>query len=231
MAMMAPLVTVALALLLAPAAVMAQPVETQQPGMPLPLYPGAAPPAITAQPLPPPPASAAEPDVSPPSAPAAAGAPAGASSSAPAIAAPPPASPGPLPEPSPEPSTENARVFCEQPVSVQLADPDGVPERYRKFIGIWSDASWTPSLCAALIVASVTPDGTASILYVFGPAGANPHAPGGVLRGTGVIRDGELRFQNSDGSQFAFRPLYADLKGHLTTPKGEAYEAIFKETP
>ena len=28
-------------------------------------------------------------------------------------------------------------------------------ERYRPFIGIWSDASWTPSLCAALIVENV----------------------------------------------------------------------------
>jgi hypothetical protein len=54
--------------------------------------------------------------------------------------------------------------------------------------------------------------------------------PGGILRGTGVIRDGELRFQNSDGSQFAFRPLYADLDGRLTTPKGQSYQAIFKKT-
>ncbi len=106
-----------------------------------------------------------------------------------------------------------------------------MPERYRKFIGIWSDAAWTPSLCAALIVANVTPDGTASILYVFGPLGDNPHAAGGVLRGTGVVRGDELKFQNSDGSQFAFRPLYADLEGHLTTPKGESYQAIFKQTP
>ena len=50
------------------------------------------------------------------------------------------------------------------------------------------------------------------------------------LHGSGVIRDGELRFQNSDGSQFAFRPLYADLAGRLTTPQGQSYEAIFKKT-
>lgn len=208
--MMAPLVAAALASLLAPAAVMAQ-----QQTAPLPLYPGAAPPPITAEPLPPPPSGALEPGGSPspmamPPAP-----PAAASSSAPATGAP----------AAPE------RVFCGQAVNLNLADPDAVPERYRKFIGIWSDASWTPSLCAALIVANVTPDGTASILYVFGPLSANPHAPGGVLRGAGIIRDGELRFQSSDGSQFAFRPLYADLDGHLTTPKGEAYEATFKQTP
>lgn len=160
------------------------------------------PPAVTAQPLPPP---------------AAAAAPAGAPS--------PPATPA-------QPAVAgSARVFCDHPVSVKLAARSAVPERYRKFIGIWSDASWTPSACAALIVANVTPDGTASIFYVFGPLEAGPHAPGGILRGTGIIRDGELKFQNSDGSQFAFRPLYDDLDGHLTTPNGQSYEAIFKETP
>jgi len=124
-----------------------------------------------------------------------------------------------------------ARVFCEQPVTVQLADPDAVAERFRPFIGIWSDASWTPLLCAALIVENVAPDGTAKILYVFGPMGANARGPAGVLQGTGIIRDGELRFQNSDGSQFAFRPLYADLDGRFTTPKSQSYQAVFKRTP
>ena len=46
-----------------------------------------------------------------------------------------------------------------------------------------------------------------------------------------ALRDGELRFQNSDGSQFAFRPFYADLEGRLTTPQGQEYQAIFKKMP
>ena len=123
------------------------------------------------------------------------------------------------------------RVFCEQPVGVQVADPAAVAERYRPFIGIWSDASWSPTLCAALIVSSVRADGTAAIVYVFGPMAASARAAGGILHGTGIIRDGELKFQNSDGSQFAFRPVYADLDGRLTTPKGESYQAVFKKTP
>jgi hypothetical protein len=122
------------------------------------------------------------------------------------------------------------REFCSQPVAYALARRDSVPPAYRDFIGIWSDASWTPQLCAALIVENVQPDGTASILYVFGPMSSSARQTGGILRGTGVIRDGELRFQNSDGSQFAFRPLYADMDGRLTTPKGQSYQAIFKKT-
>ncbi|MGC2412710.1 MAG: hypothetical protein WA459_08445, partial [Stellaceae bacterium] len=130
-----------------------------------------------------------------------------------------------------EMSTPKERVFCEQPVTVQLADPDSVPQRYRPFIGIWSDASWTPQLCAALIVETVAPDGTATILYAFGPMGSTARGPGGVLHGTGIIRDSELKFENSDGSQFAFRALYADLDGRLTTPTGQSYQAVFKKTP
>jgi hypothetical protein len=149
--------------------------------------------------------------------------------------------PAPLPRtPPPEAATPPAapatgetigRVFCEQPVAIQFADRDAIAERYRPFVGIWSDAEWTPQICAALIVADVKPDGTASIVYVFGPMGSNARGPKGILQGTGIIRDGELKFQNSDGSQFAFRRVYADLEGNFTTPRGQSYQAIFKKTP
>jgi hypothetical protein len=146
----------------------------------------------------------------------------------PPVAMPPPTAAAPISAPM---SAPMGRIFCEQPVTVRIADPEAVAERFRPFIGIWSDASWTPVLCAALIVENVAPDGTATILYVFGPMGAGGRAAGGVLQGTGIIRDGELRFQNSDGSQFAFRPLYADLDGSLTTPQDQGYHAVFKKTP
>jgi hypothetical protein len=138
-----------------------------------------------------------------------------------------------LPANSPAATTApaDARVFCAQPVTVRIADRDAVPERYRGFVGMWSDAAWTPLLCAALIVENVTQDGMARIVYAFGPlAKGTGAAQGGVLNGTGIIRDGELRFQNSDGSQFAFRPMYSDLDGRLTTPQGQSYQAVFKKT-
>jgi hypothetical protein len=120
------------------------------------------------------------------------------------------------------------RDFCEQTVTAQPADPASVPERYRPFVGIFSDAAWNPQLCAALVVEAITGDGTTTITYVFGPIGAGKKAAGGVLHGTGVIKDGSLLFQNSDGSQYAFQPFYSDLAGRWTTPKGQTYEAIFK---
>jgi hypothetical protein len=125
---------------------------------------------------------------------------------------------------------QSGRVFCEQNVSYRVADPATVAEPYRRFLGAWSDAAWDASTCAALIVDNVDPNGTASIIYIYGPLGSSARVAGGTLHGTGVIRDGELRFQNSDGTQFSFRPGIADLIGRMTTPNGQSFEASFKKT-
>jgi hypothetical protein len=135
-----------------------------------------------------------------------------------------------LAQPPPTAEIQPGRVFCEQSISYRVVDPSSVPESYRRFLGPWSDASWNANTCAALIVDDVKPDGSASIIYVYGPMGPSARAPGGVLHGTGIIRDGELRFQNSDGTQFLFRPEIADLVGQMTTPNGQTYQAAFKKT-
>lgn len=133
--------------------------------------------------------------------------------------------------PPPPTAAEGSRVFCEQTVSYRIANPASVAEPYRRFLGAWSDAAWDPNTCAALIVDNIDPDGTVSIIYVYGPLGSSARVPGGVLHGTGVVRDGELRFQNSDGTQFVFRPGIVDLVGRMTTPNGQSYESAFKKTP
>jgi len=136
-----------------------------------------------------------------------------------------------LAETPPAEAPSTARVFCGQSVDFRLAGPANLPAPLRRFLGVWSDAAWDMRTCAALIVADITADGTASILYVWGPLGSGEPSRGGVLHGTGVIRDGELRFQNSDGTQFAFRPGIVDLEGRLTTPRGQTFSATFKRTP
>jgi hypothetical protein len=134
-------------------------------------------------------------------------------------------------EPPPPAEQSPSRVFCDQNVIYHLASAGSVPEQYRRFLGVWSDAAWDPKTCAALIVQDVKPDGTASIIYVYGPEGSSSTVPGAVLHGTGIIRDGELRFQNDDGSQYAFRPGLVDMSGHWINPKGESFQATFKATP
>jgi hypothetical protein len=170
---------------------------------------------FNAQPLPPP--AAAAPDQPP--------------ASQPALAAPPAAPADQTPSAKPVPPAAAARagrVFCDQNVSAQPADPASVPDRYRPFVGIFSDADWNPQTCAALVVEAVASDGSATITYAFGPISSGGKTTGGVLHGTGIIKDGTLLFQNNDGSQYAFRPFYSDLAGKWTTPKGQTYEAVFK---
>src|SRR5215469_18646455 len=132
--------------------------------------------------------------------------------------------------PPPASEHEPVRIFCHVSINYQLADPSTIPASYRPFLGAWTDAAWDANTCAALIVDDVKPDGTVSIIYVYGPMGSNAHVTGGILHGTGIIQDDELRFQNSDGTQFAFRPAFADLVGNMTTPKGQTYQAAFKKT-
>src|SRR5947208_1772510 len=92
------------------------------------------------------------------------------------------------------------RVFCDQSLAYRIAEPATVPEPFRGFLGAWSDAAWDASTCAALIVENIDPDGTASIIYAYGPLGSSTRVAGGTLHGTGIIRDGGLRFQNSDST-------------------------------
>ena len=141
------------------------------------------------------------------------------------LAAPPPAMPAQASASAP---AVVGRDFCGQNVTTQAADPRAVPDRYRPFVGIFSDAAWNAQLCAALVVETIGDDGTATITYAFGPLGSGEKVPGGVLHGTGIVKDGALLFQNSDGSQYAFQPFYSDLAGKWTTPQGQTYEAIFK---
>src|SRR5258707_6213857 len=111
-----------------------------------------------------------------------------------------------------------------------LAARPACVRRRDKSVAVGRSAPARPQLGTGWSGGAARRAGTASIVYAFGPMGSNTRRPGGILHGIGVIRDGELRFQNSDGTQFAFRPLYADLDGRLTTPQGQNYQAVFKRT-
>ena len=74
-------------------------------------------------------------------------------------------------------------------VAIETAASD-VPERFRRFLGVWS-GSWNGDSCGALAVLTVTADGTASVIYAWDPKlGGNDENP---MRVRGRIDDdGEL---------------------------------------
>ena len=81
--------------------------------------------------------------------------------SAGAPAAPPPDQgmpPSAAPAQPASPPTSAGRVFCDQTVSAQPADPRSVPDRCtRQFVGIFSERRLEPQqLCAALLVETIS---------------------------------------------------------------------------
>src|SRR6516164_1054764 len=84
-----------------------------------------------------------------------------------------------LAETPPAEAPSTARVFCGQSVDFRLAGPANLPAPLWRFLGVWSDAAWDMRTCAALIVVDITADGTASILYVWGPLGSGEPSRGG----------------------------------------------------
>jgi len=219
-----------LALAVAAILILHGPPGDAQSTMPPPPGPETLPPQPGPETLPPPPGPETETPPAPPvpEEPAAPGTETPPTTTVPETLPPPAAAPSQPPGPASAGTPPQDREFCRQQVNFNLAPRDSIPEQYRDFVGVFSDAAWTPKLCAALIVEGVRPDGIATIVYAFGTMGVGPNAPGGTLNGTGIIQNGELKFQNSDGSQFSFKPFYSDLDGHLVTPKGDVYEAIFK---
>jgi hypothetical protein len=74
--------------------------------------------------------------------------------------------------------------MCGQTVPYTVVPPPAnVPPNMRAFSGPWVGA-WPSGICNAVVIESVQPDGTVSILDVFGPDSGKP---GGNLRYAGKI--------------------------------------------
>src|SRR5260370_41979580 len=89
--------------------------------------------------------------------------------------------------PPPSIEVQPGRFFCDQSITYRIAAPATVPEPYRGFLGAWSDAAWDANTCAALIVENVDPDGTASIIYAYGPLGSSARITGGTIAERRII--------------------------------------------
>jgi len=74
--------------------------------------------------------------------------------------------------------------MCGQTVPYTVVPPPApVPANMRAFSGLWI-GTWASGICNAVVIESIQPDGTVSILDVFGP---NSGKPGGSLRYAGKI--------------------------------------------
>ena len=126
------------------------------------------------------------------------------------------AKPSPPPTPTPQVPQETAAPVLNRSTSVCGRNVDYTLDRSEKispFLGIWT-GNWNNAgrLCGGLIVEKVRPNGTAEILYVYGPSQPGSKLAWKQQRRTGLLDEaGRLSFQDDQGSTFRF-----DLMGPST---------------
>ena len=108
--------------------------------------------------------------------------------------------------------------MCGQSVPYTLVPPAAdLPANMRAFSGVWVGA-WPSGICNAVVIESIKPDGTVSILDVFGPDSGKPP---GTLRYAGKIvgdtltsagRSKSIEFSPTSATQMSATYLSSDAQ-------------------
>lgn len=100
-----------------------------------------------------------------------------------------------------EPSAPLSAVACGRPIDY-MVDEAGSGTG---FLGVWT-GNWNNSakLCGTLIVESIAANGIAKLIYVYGPSQPRSKIQWKQQRAKGIINEGELSFQDDQGSTFIF---------------------------
>jgi clan AA aspartic protease (TIGR02281 family) len=98
------------------------------------------------------------------------------------------------------PSLQSA-VVCGRPVEYTLSQDSGDPS----LLGVWS-GTWNNSgrLCGGLVIQRVDQDGTADLIYVYGPTRASSRLSWTEQHRMGVLTGNILSFHDNQGSTFRF---------------------------
>lgn len=132
--------------------------------------------------------------------------------------APPAVASVPEPQPSaPQPSPPQPQRQPVAPTSARTAavcgrevdyspDMEAADHPYGRFVGVWTGTWNTASrLCGAMVISKIETDGTADILYVYGPTGPGTRLTWRQQHVSAVIQpDGKLVFRDDQGSAFTF---------------------------
>lgn len=123
----------------------------------------------------------------------------------------------------------STRNICDTNVDIATrAAPAGTPNNVLAFLGHWGPGEWgTSKRCNALIVHSVTIDGTARVTYVYGTAffdRSGINTTPGSFDAIGTINGNSLRFTSQMG-----RPVEYKLKsdGRLEGWYGQSADTVF----
>jgi hypothetical protein len=115
--------------------------------------------------------------------------------------------------------------ICGKPVDFVI-EATGVPAAYRGFLGVWTGAAWNSRVCGGLIVRRVESDGTADLVYIYGPL------PGEKFlwkaqHPAAMISASNLSFEDEEGGGFVFNQTYDNtLHGLFNGREGVKLDAI-----
>jgi hypothetical protein len=119
----------------------------------------------------------------------------------------------------------SSTVICGRPISYVI-DATGATQPYRSFLGVWTGAAWNSRICGGLIVQSVDNDGSARIIYVYGPL-PGAQFPWKQQSPSALIRYGQLTFQDEENGNFTFRLSEQNvLHGHFVSVRGVPLDAV-----
>ncbi len=109
---------------------------------------------------------------------------------------------------------------CDQSIEYRIQPPDPqVPENMRAFSGVWI-GKWDSGLCSALVVESITPDGTANLLYVNGAMGGQYSIKAGNRRFPGKLAGPKLTAAGQTVTVEYVLRSQSDLAGTYTSQYG-----------
>ena len=109
------------------------------------------------------------------------------------------------PPKSPDLLSRTRDTLCGREVDY-LLDRESATGASARFIGVWT-GTWNNAsrLCGALVVEKAGSDGTAEVVYIYGPSKPGSSLAWKRRRASGVIRpDGKLVFRDDQGSTFLF---------------------------
>jgi hypothetical protein len=107
-----------------------------------------------------------------------------------------------------------------------VIEATGVPEAYRGFLGVWTGAAWNSRVCGGLIVRRVEGDGTADVMYIYGPLPGESF-PWRAQHPAATISSRKLSFTDEEGGSFIFSQTYDNtLHGFFSSRDGSNLDTI-----
>jgi S1-C subfamily serine protease len=147
------------------------------------------------------------------------------------------ASPAPTASQPPSPKSDSpgqtpisgTTTVCGRPVNYFINRLETTPN-YSTLLGIWTGVwSNASKICGGLIIQKVKDDGSATVIYVYGPSSSLSSFPWKEQSGLAHVAGGEISFVDDQGNKFTFDAAGSGLlTGTFLSPSGRLHSSFAK---